>query len=266
MQKQFFLLISLSTILTSCQPPVSEPSYQLVWSDEFNQEDSAVNTLNWVHETEAPENGNWYNNELQHYTDRVSNSYVSDGTLKIVAKKETFTHNETTKDYTSARLNSNFAFTYGKIEVRAKLPGAQGTWPAIWTLGTAIKDIGWPKAGEIDIMEQLFEDHESVQCAIHTQAAYGDSTVLKKVGTSDVRESYHVYGLEWTPEALAFSVDDSVFFTYNPQPHTADNWPFDSDQYILLNVAMGGTLGGPVDSAFTSDQMEVDYVRVYQKK
>jgi len=259
----YFVLL----FLFSCQQPTpKEPLYQLIWSDEFDQEDKRVDTDKWFFETTAPNNGSWYNNELQHYTDRLDNSIVSNGTLKIIAKREDYTHSGTTQSYTSARLNSKISFTYGKVEVRAKLPRAQGTWPAIWTLGSNLETVGWPACGEIDIMEQLFEDFEMIQCAVHTPDTHGDNTIVKQVRVSDVTENFHVYGMEWTPENLTFSVDDTPYFTYQPKNKTLENWPYFNDQYILLNIAMGGNLGGPIDPNFSEDQMEVDYVRVYQKK
>ena len=237
--------------------------YSLLWADEF--EGSVLpDTEKWFFETVAPENGSWYNGELQHYTQRTENSYVSDGTLKIVAKKEEYTSTGTTKSYTSARMNSKLKFTYGKVEVRAKLPRGAGTWPAIWSLGSNLEQVGWPACGEIDIMEQLFENHLMVQSAIHVPARFGNDPALKQVNVSDVTENFHVYGMIWTPEKIDFTVDDQVFFTYNPEDKNEANWPFNKDQFLLLNVAMGGNLGGAVDPNFTQDQMEVDYVRVYQ--
>ena len=115
-------------------------------------------------------------------------------------------------------------------------------------------------------MEQLFEDFEMIQCAIHTPDTQGGNTIVKQVDLSDVSENFHVYGLEWTPDNLKFYVDDIQYFTYLPDNKTLKNWPFINDQYILLNIAMGGNLGGEIDLKFTQDQMEVDYVRVYQKK
>lgn len=238
--------------------------YKLVWSDEFNYS-GEIDKSKWFMETEAPQNGSWYNGELQHYTDRKDNAFVSDGTLKIVAKKERFHSTGTDKNYTSARLNSKFHFTYGKVEVRAKLPRMQGTWPAIWALGSDYQTNAWPKCGEIDIMEQLFENHTMVQSAVHVAARYGDRTLVGKVDVSDVTENFHVYGLEWDEEKLVFSVDGKPFLTYNPENRQKDFWPFFRDQFLLLNVAVGGNLGGSVDPNFTQDQMEVDYVRVYQK-
>ena len=115
-------------------------------------------------------------------------------------------------------------------------------------------------------MEQLFEDFEMIQCAVHTPDTHGPDTVVKQVPVSNVTENFHVYGMEWTPEHLKFFVDDEHYFTYEPQVKTPENWPYFNDQYLLLNIAMGGALGGAIDPNFTQDQMEVDYVRVYQKK
>ena len=262
-------LVFVATGFLSCKDsakPETVSTYELVWNDEFDQAETQIDTSKWFLETEAPNNGAWYNNELQHYTDRLDNVYVSDGTLKIVAKKEDYTHSGTTQAYTSSRLNSKFKFTYGRVEVRAKLPRAQGTWPAIWMLGENLTTAGWPACGEIDIMEQLFEDFLMVQCAIHVPASYGDTPVLKQFNVSDVTENFHVYGVEWTPKELLFFVDDTFYFTYAPEEKNDANWPFYSNQFILLNIAMGGNLGGTVAPDFTQDAMEVDFVRVYQKK
>jgi len=193
-------LILLFGIIISCSPTKeTQQNYELVWNDEFDQTVPELDASKWFRETVAPNNGSWYNDELQHYTDRLDNAYVTEGTLKIKAKKEEYTHSGTTQAYTSARLNSKFSFTYGKVVVRAKLPRAQGTWPAIWTLGSNLETVGWPACGELDIMEQLFEDFEMVQCAIHTPASYGSDTVVKQVDVSDVTTNFHEYGMEWTP-------------------------------------------------------------------
>ena len=156
--------------------------WQLVWSDEFDG-NGAINSTNWFHQTQLPLGWGWYNGEVQHYTDRIDNSYVSNGTLKIVAKKETYTDQGHTKEYTSARLNSKYAFTYGKVEIRAKLPQGFGTWPAIWMLGKNINEPGaywetqgygttpWPACGEVDIMEHWGSNQIMFQVPfIHLQA------------------------------------------------------------------------------------------------
>lgn len=270
MKTEKLLLFALVIWIGGCKTenPAGETApegYELVWSDEFDQ-DGKPDSSKWFLETVAPENGSWYNGELQHYTDRIDNARVDSGTLKIVAKKESFTSTGTTKEYTSARFNSKKHFTYGRVEVKAKLPFAAGTWPAIWSLGANLGEVGWPACGEIDIMEQLFENHLMVQSAIHVPARFGNDPALKQINVSDVTKDFHVYGMDWTPEKIDFFVDDSVYFTYAPAEKDEKNWPFNKDQFILLNIALGGNLGGPVDPAFTQDRMEVDYVRIYQKK
>ena len=210
------LLLYNFIVLTSCKTDVKkEKTYQLIWSDEFNQEEKRLDSSKWFLETIAPNNGSWYNNELQHYTDRIDNAYVSNGTLKIVAKKEEFQSSGTTKLYTSARLNSKLSFTYGKVEVSAKLPRGKGTWPAIWTLGSNFETVTWPACGEIDIMEQLFEDFEMVQCAVHTPDTYGDNTIVKQINVTDVTENFHTYGLEWTKKTSSFMLMETIISRMN---------------------------------------------------
>ena len=254
------------TFLSCSSKKETKQKYTLVWNDEFEQNINEVDDTKWFMETVAPNNGSWHNDELQHYTNRLENASVNEGVLKIIAKKENYTYSGSTQAYTSARLNSKFSFTYGKIIVRAKLPHAQGTWPAIWTLGSNLETVGWPACGEIDIMEQNFEDFEMVQCAVHTPANHGENTIVKQVDVTDIIKNFHDYGMEWTDHHINFSIDDQIYFTYNPKEKTSENWPFYNDQYILLNIAMGGNLGGPIDPNFNQDIMEVDFVRVYQKK
>ncbi len=243
----------------------------LVWSDEFDG-DGAINSNKWFHQTQLPAGGNWYNGEVQHYTNRIENSYVSDGTLKIVAKKESFTDQGYTKQYTSARLNSKFAFTYGRVEVRAKLPTGVGTWPAIWMLGKNISEpgaywqtegygtTGWPACGEIDIMEHWGNNQNYVQSAMHTPSSYGGTINHGGQTISTVSSQFHTYTLEWSPEKMVFSVDDIEHYTYNPTTKDSSTWPFDADQYMLLNIAIQPS----IEASFVQSSMEIDYVRVYQ--
>ena len=236
----------------------------LVWADEFDV-DGAVNSSNWFSEIVPPNNGSWFNAEQQHYTNRTDNAYVSNGTLKIVAKKETYTAYNSTKNYTSARLNSEFAFTYGRIEVRANLPAGGGTWPAIWTLGSNITSVGWPSCGEIDIMEHVGNNVGRVSSAIHTPSSNGNTVNIGEINISNATSDFHVYTADWTADKIDFYVDDTLFYTYNPTTKDSATWPFDADQFILLNIAMGGTLGGNIAADFDQATMEIDYVRVYQE-
>jgi len=245
--------------------------YILIWSDEFDGS-GAIDSEKWFHQTQLPNGNSWYNNEIQHYTDRLDNSYVSDGTLKIVAKKETYTDQGQTKEYTSARLNSKYAFTYGRVEVRAKLPEGVGTWPAIWMLGQNISEPGaywqtqgygttsWPYCGEIDIMEHWGANQNYVQSALHTPSSYGGTSNVGGQYISNASTQFNVYTLEWTPEQMIFSVNGYVHYTYNPNPQNSETWPFDAPQYLLMNIAIESS----ITSSFTETEMEIDYVRVYE--
>jgi len=235
----------------------------LVWSDEFNN-DGPVSSNDWFSETIPPNNGSWWNSEQQHYTDRIDNAFVSNGSLKILAKKENYTAYGTTKAYTSARLNSQFSFTYGRVDVRAKLPEGGGTWPAIWMLGSNRQTVGWPACGEIDIMEHSGNNQGTASSAIHTPSSSGNTINKGVKSISDVTTEFHVYSVNWTSEKIEFSIDDIVHYTYNPGVKNSSTWPFDADQFIILNVAMGGAFVGAIDSDFNESAMEIDYVRVYQ--
>ena len=245
----------------------------LVWSDEFNQF-GPVDSNKWHHQTQLPSGGSWFNNEIQHYTDRVDNSFCEFGKLKIVAKKETFNDQGVTKQYTSARLNSKFAFQYGRVEVRAKLPTGVGTWPAIWLLGKNINEDGaywdlegygttpWPACGEIDIMEHWGWNQNFVQSATHTPSSFGATINHGGQWINTASTDFHTYELTWTPEKLDFGVDGVKHYTYRPTIKNMDTWPFDAEQYMILNIAIEPTIEG----SFTQDAMEIEYVRIYQEE
>lgn len=249
----------------------------LVWSDEF-ETNGAVSVEKWFHQTQLPASGSWYNNEVQHYTNRIENSIVGSGILKIVAKRENYTNQGVNKQFTSARLNSKFAFRYGRVDVRAKVPVDQGTWPAIWLLGKNINEDGayfdlqgfgttpWPACGEIDIMEHgIFpsKPQDFIQSALHTPSSSGNTVNHGGILASDLQNNYHIYSMNWSPYKISFLLDGVIFYTYDPAVKDAATWPFDKEQYLLLNVAMGG-IAGAIPSSFTQASMDIDYVRVYQ--
>ena len=279
MQKttSFRMLFLLFLINQFCFAQVDVVYNDLVWSDEFNA-NGAVNSTNWFHQMQLPGGGSWFNGEVQHYTDLNTNSFVDAGFLNIVAKKETYTNQGVTKNYTSARLNSKFAFKYGRVDVRAKLPIESGTWPAIWMLGKNTNEDGgyfdstygttnWPASGEIDIMEHGITRSQPVnyiQSALHTPSSYGGTTNIGgMVANSDIDSNYHVYSMNWSPNQISFLLDNVIYYTYNPTVKDASTWPFDKEQYLLLNIAMGG-VAGTIASNFTESSMVIDYVRVYQ--
>ena len=244
----------------------------LVWSDEFNGS-GAIDAAKWHHQIHPIINGiNWANNEEQHYTADASNSYRDNGSLIIKANKENYTYNGATKNYTSARINSKFAFKYGRVEVRAKLPSVAGTWPAIWLLGKNINEdgaywdnqgfgtVGWPFCGEIDIMEPNVAKTE-ILGTWHWDngGGYQSNSASIPLSNAEASQNFHIYALEWDASSMRLFVDDVLV----NQMDTVN--PFNQEFYIILNVAMGGNLGGTIDPAFTSDVMEIDYIRIYQE-
>ncbi|WP_246067712.1 family 16 glycosylhydrolase [Changchengzhania lutea] len=272
-----YLIDDIDDGSTPTDPNAIDVEYtDLVWADEFNESGkNAINATNWFHQTQLPGGGSWFNNEEQHYTNRIENSFVESGFLNIVAIKESFADQGETKQYTSARLNSKYAFTYGRVDVRAKLPSGDGTWPAIWTLGKNINEDGgywdnqgfgttsWPACGEIDIMEHGLGTVNHTSSALHTPSSSGNTSNTASQEISDVANNFHIYSVNWSPNQITFLVDGVGFYTYNPTNKNSDTWPFDKDQYILLNIAMGG-VAGTIDSNFTESSMVIDYVRVYQ--
>lgn len=227
----------------------------LVFSDEFNT-DGAPDPAKWGYDI-GTGSGGWGNNELQYYTSRPDNVIVSGGVLKITAKKETYSGSA----YTSARMltKNKFSVKYGKIEVRAKLPAGTGTWPAIWMLGNNIDAVGWPACGEIDIMEHKGSDPNRIYGTLHHPGHSGGNGDGGTTVISNATSAFNVYAVEWTATTMKFSVNGTVFYTFSNNSTLPFNQPF----FIILNQAMGGTFGGPVDPAFTEAVMEVDYVRVY---
>ena len=244
----------------------------LVWSDEFDGE-GAIDENKWFHQTQLPPGGSWWGGIIQHYTNREENTFMKDGYLNLVAKKEAFTDQGYTKNYTAARLNSKFAFTYGRIEVRAKLPKGTGTWPAIWMLNQNIDEKGayweinghgttkWPHCGELDILEHWGKNQDYVSSAVHNGSSYGYN--VENVGgqsIANVSDEFHIYTLEWTANDMVFSVDGKPHFKYNPEVKNAQTWPYDSNYYFLLNIA----IEPDIDPDFVESPMVVDYIRVYQ--
>lgn len=226
----------------------------LIWADEFDT-DGAPNSAKWGYETGA---GGWGNNELQYYTNRTENAVVKDGVLKINAIKENYNGSP----YTSARLVSKgkFAFTYGKVEVRAKVPAGVGTWPAIWMLGSNINTTPWPGCGEIDIMEHLGRDLNNIYGTLHYPGRSGSTADGSTLKISNATTEFHVYTLDWSATTIKISVDGKTVHTVA----NSTNIPFNHDFFFIMNVAMGGNFGGAVDPAVTNATMEVDYIRVYK--
>lgn len=241
------------------------PGYKLTWSDEFNYI-GLPDSTKWSYATGGH---GWGNNELQFYTSaETNNAMVKNGKLFITAIKE----QKENRQYTSARLvtKNKAEFKYGRIEVSAKLPAGRGTWPAIWMLGKNLPEVGWPASGEIDIMEHVGYDKDSIHGTIHTKA-YNHVKGTQKGKTIFIATPYdefHLYAIEWTPEKIDFMLDGVVYNQINNEHLTTDEWPFDQPFYLILNLAVGGNWGGKkgIDESVFPATMQVDYVRAFQKK
>ena len=225
----------------------------LVWADEFDTNGFPC-SRNWTAEEGTGEWG-WGNGEKQFYL--RGNANAENGILSITAREEQFQDS----DYTSARIitKNKFDFTHGRVEVRAKLPAAKGTWPAIWMLGSDYLTNTWPRCGEIDIMEQKGQYKNTVLGTTHWYAN-GNASYSRNKSLPTSTTEFHVYAMEWTTTQIKMFVDDQHYYTITLN----DTMPFDSDFFIILNVAVGGTLGGTNIEAGLESSMEVDYVRVYQ--
>ncbi len=237
--------------------------WKLVWSDEFNYK-GLPDSSKWGYDIGGH---GWGNSELQYYTNKdTSNVSVDNGVLKITARKQIRESNA----YTSARLQTNgkVDFKYGKIEVRAKLPGGRGTWPAIWMLGNNIQQAGWPICGEIDIMEHVGFQKDSIFGTIHTNAYnhIKGTQKMKGIFISSPYNQFHNYSIEWSPEKIDFLMDGLVYNHFANEHLSTNEWAFDQPFHLLLNVAIGGGWGGKmgVDDTIFPVTMEVDYVRHFQ--
>ena len=264
--------ITLSTPVESVSALVAVEhqwgDYSLVWSDEFNG--SKLDESVWNYNTGG---GGWGNNELQYYTNRPENIRLVNGCLEIEARKEKYENRE----YTSARIYSKGkkSFLYGKMEARIKFPGGVGTWPAFWMMG---ESGGWPKCGEIDIMEHVGYLDNRASFALHTQeknGSNGRNWHATHFFDYPLSNDFHVYGVEWCQEeengkdCIHFLVDGEIYATvWETKIGDHDSWPFYKPHYFILNLAIGGNMGGKVDDSIFNQQriMYVDWVRVYQRQ
>lgn len=241
----------------------------LVWADEFDHE-GLPDPSRWTYDASRNREG-WHNNEAQYYAvARPENAHVENGRLVLTARRETLADAPDWggQTYTSARLLSTApGWTYGLIEVRAKLPCARGTWPAIWML--PVQPSGWPLGGEIDIMEHVGHAPGAVHGTVHTQA-YNHINKTERGGSiqiDDACQSFHRYQVQWRPEAVTFMVDDQPYYSFaNDGAGAPETWPFDKPFRLILNIAVGGDWGGAqgIDDDALPQTMEVDYVRVFQ--
>jgi beta-glucanase (GH16 family) len=267
----FTLILLLVAASNFAAPAASQASWKLVWSDEFNSP-GLPDPSKWGYDVGGH---GWGNKELQNYTDRrKENARVENGVLIIEARRD----GSATQPYSSARLVSKNKgdWTYGRFEVRAKLPSGRGTWPAIWMLPTqrSYATNYWPENGEIDIMEHVGYDPDVIHGSAHTKA-YNHAINTQKTGKIKVesaRSGFNTYAVEWTPEEIRWYVNDRQYFKFSNERlsnSAADykQWPFDKPFHLLLNLAVGGNWGGAegIDDSIWPQSMEIDYIRVYQQ-
>jgi beta-glucanase (GH16 family) len=270
------LLLSLTSYggRKVAQPAVLPPTsgYSLVWSDEFSSANgSAPDSTKWTYVVGG---SGWGNHELQSYTSRPQNVQIQKGNLVITALRENYTGADgIARNYTSARLKTQNLFTqaYGRFEARIKIPKGQGIWPAFWMLGNDINQNGWPKCGEIDIMENIGREPGIIHGSLHgpsSTAPTSDLTATVSLPTGqNYSDDFHIYAIEWEPGSVRFYVDSNNYATFTRSQWPAGGqWVFDHPFFILLNVAVGGVWPGTPDATTQSpQQMLVDYVRVYTK-
>lgn len=231
---------------------------KLVWQEEFDGKTLDGKVWNFEMGNGCPNNCGWGNNEKQLYTDK--NHELKDGKLII-------TINKVDDHYTSTRITTagKKEFKYGRMEARAKLPVGKGIWPAFWMLGSNIGKVGWPKSGEIDILEYVGRDLHQVYTTLHTEDSHGNSKNSKKTEIKDIENGFHVYAIEWNKDKIEFFVDDLSVYTFQPELKNEAIWPFDQPFFFIINTAVGGNFGGPdIDNSIFPQQYVVDYVRVYQ--
>ncbi|MGN6399544.1 MAG: family 16 glycosylhydrolase [Flavisolibacter sp.] len=254
---------NLATDNTGYSTPLSYPGYTLVWNDEFDG--TTIDLNNWNQEIGNGQNG-WGNNELEYYTNSTKNTFVSNGNLIIEARKEAVSG----FNYTSGRMTTQNkkAFTFGRIDIRAKLPVSKGLWPALWMLGSNINTVSWPACGEIDIMELIGTYPNRCYGTMHWKPVSGINTNKGSeynLPSGDFSQQFHVFSIIWTQDTIKWLVDDHLFLTTTKADVGAANYPFNADQFLIFNVAVGGNWPGSPDAGTAFPQrMFVDYVRVFQ--
>lgn len=242
----------LLLMLVGCPAPP-----QPHWSEEFEGDALSEDTWNFETGDGCPGLCGWGNNEAQVYT--RSNHRLEDGKLIITARQED-------SIYTSTRITTRdkMEFQYGRVEVRARLPKGKGVWPAIWLLGSNIGEVGWPRCGEIDLMEYVGKTPGQVFASLHTEDSHGNTINTRTARIQGIEDGFHLYVLEWEPDRIEFFVDGQPIYHFAPEVRTEETWPFDQPFYLVINLAIGGNFGGPeIDQTIFPQEFVIDYIRIF---
>lgn len=243
-------------------------NYELVWGDDFDYE-GAPDINKWTFEVG---NHQWPNNELQAYTNKIENAYVKNGKLTICSLNK----KDGERKFTSAKINTSKSacLQYGYFEVKAKFPVGPGSWPAIWLMPVDKSD-HWPACGEIDLAEHIGRKPESVLFSLHSKRHNHQRHDTVQYTTSvkfdkNFFDDFHIFSMEWTKDYVEYFIDGKSYCRYNKnddlEEQGYDSWPFDKPYYLILNTAVGGGLGGPIDISYLPYKFEIEYVHIYQKK
>ena len=245
--------------------PSSYPGYKLVWSDEFNS--NSLNEKDWSFENGdgCPDNCGWGNHELEFYTSKNENLFFQEGKMIIQAKKETFSR----KEYTSSKIVSRGkkTFKFGRIDFRAKLPKGQGIWPTFWMMPEKNIYGGWPKSGELDIMEMIGKEPNKTYGTLHFGPGPGSVQLggNHSLPSGIFNDEFHVFSLEWKKDEIKWLLDGKVYSTHSISEFGSNNYPFNEDFFFIINLAVGGDWpGNPDNTTYMPQSLIVDYVRVYQ--
>ena len=247
-----YLLLLIASLLLCCTGP-QEP----YWAEEFDGNELALENWNLEVGDGCPRLCGWGNNEPQIYT--RSNHRLEDGKLIITARQED-------SIYTSTRITTRdkMEFQYGRVEVSARLPKGKGVWPAIWLLGSNIGEVGWPRCGEIDLMEYVGKTPGQVFASLHTEDSHGNTINTRTTRIQGIEDGFHLYVLEWEPDRIEFFVDGQPIYHFAPEVRTEETWPFDQPFYLVINLAIGGNFGGPeIDETIFPQEFVIDYIRIF---
>jgi beta-glucanase (GH16 family) len=248
--------VLLTILFISVLLSKEEKKVTVIYQEDFNG--STLNSDIWSIDVGdgCPELCGWGNNEQQYYLPK--NLSVENGQLVITATEEN-------GRITSGKIHTRdkLEVKYGRIEVRAKLPDGDGTWPAIWMLGFDVNELGWPECGEIDIMEYSGGKTGIVHTSLHNSSSYGNTVNTAKTHIPSASTDFHDYRIDWTPESIKFFIDNKQVYNYSPKVKTPENWPYDKPFYLIVNLAMGGTFTGhSVDKESLPQQLIIDHIKI----